>query len=226
MARLAEKETRKTAEESKKMMLASEEVKKDLEARIDMVEARASSAEAKEKLSQEALARMKTEVEQRITAVKDELIDLAMYRFWESTQNADISFMEDEAEGLLAKWKGQLEEEREVQSVTASGAVDGSDDIDDEASSRGLKLPKTHAMYAAEIEASLAEINEAVASEAAKDETRENPSEAANQSEAVKDTPIVEDAPPPQAERLYLYFPSLYQFSLTLYVPLWQRQSL
>lgn len=46
-----------------------------------MAEARASSAEAKEKLSQEVLAWMEIEVEQKITAGKDKLIDLAMYRF-------------------------------------------------------------------------------------------------------------------------------------------------
>ena len=46
-----------------------------------MAEARVSSAEAEKKLAQEALTRMKIAVEQKITADKDELIDLAMYRF-------------------------------------------------------------------------------------------------------------------------------------------------
>lgn len=107
--------------------------------------------------------------------------------------------MVDEAEGPLAKWKARLEEEREDQSVTSSGAIDEFDDIGDEASSWSLKLPKTQAMYATEIKASLAEMNEATVTEAARDETWEIPSEAANQSEAFKETRVVEDAPPPQA---------------------------
>ena len=112
MARLAE-------EEAKKMQLASKEAKKHLEAKVDMAKARAFSAEAEKKLAQEALAKMEIGVEQKIIVGKDELIDLAMYRFWEYNQNADISFMEDEAEGLLARWKIQLEEEKEYLSVTA-----------------------------------------------------------------------------------------------------------
>ena len=39
-----------------------------------------------------------------------------------------ISFMEDEAEGLLARWKIRLEEEKELLSVTASVAITELDD--------------------------------------------------------------------------------------------------
>lgn len=116
--------------------------------------------------------------------------------------------MEDETEGFLVKWKARLEEEREVQSVTTSTDIDGPNDIDDEASSRGLKLPKTHATYAVKIRASLVEINEVVASEAAKDETREDPSE------AVKDAPAIEDAPYSSSLKIFIlilhYFNSIH----------------
>ena len=74
-----------------------------------MVEARVANVEAEAKLAKDTLAKMEAEVEQKITAGKDELIDLAMYSFWVANQNADISFLEDEAEGLLAKWKTHLE---------------------------------------------------------------------------------------------------------------------
>ena len=56
-------------------------MKKDLEAWVDMVETRASNTEAREKLAQEALAKVEDEVEQKITAGKDDLIDPAMYSF-------------------------------------------------------------------------------------------------------------------------------------------------
>ena len=80
------------------------------------------------------------------------MIDLAMYCFWEYNQNVVISFMEDEAEGLLARWKIRLEEEKELLSVTASGAVAELDDIASEVSSQSLKLPRSKASIAAEIE--------------------------------------------------------------------------
>ena len=95
---------------------------------------------------------METEVEKKINADKDELIDLAMYRFWEYNQNVDISFMEDEAEGLLARWKIRLEEEKELLSVTASGVVAELDDAIVEVSSQSLKMSRSEASIAAEIE--------------------------------------------------------------------------
>lgn len=90
-------------------------------------------------------------MEQKITAGKDELIDMAMYRFWEYNQNADISFMEDKAEGLLAKWKVRLEEEKELLSITASEAIAEVDNANGEVSSRSLKLPRSEASIAVEI---------------------------------------------------------------------------
>ena len=76
----------------------------------------------------------------RTNAKKDDPIDLAMYSFWAVNQNVDIAFMEDEAEALLAKWKARWEEEKELRSITASGAIAGHDDIGGEVSSQSLKL--------------------------------------------------------------------------------------
>lgn len=117
-------------------MSVSKKAKKNLEARVDVVEAQA-------KLAKDTLAKTEAEVEQRITAGKDELINLAMYRFWEANQNADISFMEDEAEGLLAKWKVHPEEEKELCSITVSKAITELDDVDGEVISQSLKLQRS-----------------------------------------------------------------------------------
>ena len=68
-----------------------------------MAEAKVAHVEAVKKLAQEALAKVKAEMEDKINAGKDELIDLAMYRVWGHNQNMDISFVEGEAEGLLKK---------------------------------------------------------------------------------------------------------------------------
>ena len=84
------------------------------------MDARVAHAEAEKTHAQQALAKMETETEQRITAGRDELIDLAMYYFWEYNQGANIFFLKGEAEGLLKKWKARLEEEKETQSITAS----------------------------------------------------------------------------------------------------------
>ena len=120
------------------MLLVSEEVKKDLEARVDIAEAQA-------KLAKDTLAKTQAEVEQKITAGKDELIDLVMYSFRVANQNADISFLEDEAEGLLAKWKARLKEERELQSVTTSEAVADHNDIGGEVTSQAAEQTETSA---------------------------------------------------------------------------------
>ena len=165
--KLSLEEAQKLGEESKKTLLASEEVKKDLEARVDMAEARASNAEAKEKLAQEALAKVEAEVEQKITAGKDDLFDLAMYSFLMVNQNAEVSFLEDEAEGLLAKWKARLEEEKELLSLTASGSIVEDDDVGGEVTSHVAQQTETSAEMIMD----------------------QMPAE---------DTPVVEDAPPPQ----------------------------
>ena len=44
--------------------------------------------------------------------------------------------MEDEAEGLLAKWKVHLEEEKELRSITVSKAIAEHDDAEGEVCSR------------------------------------------------------------------------------------------
>ena len=71
---------------------------------------------------------MQAEVEEKIKAEKNNIIDLAMYSIWSANQNVDISFMEDEAEALLSKWRARWEEERELQSITASGAIASNED--------------------------------------------------------------------------------------------------
>lgn len=137
-------EARKNADEANKVFLASEKAKKNLEAQVDVVEAQA-------KLAKDALAKTEAEVEQKIIAWKDELIDVAMYSFWVANQNADISFLENEAEGLLAKWKVLLEEEKELLSITDSEAIAELDDVDGEVSSQSLKIPRSEAPIAAKI---------------------------------------------------------------------------
>ena len=96
---------------------------------------------------------VEAETKEKINAGRDELVDLAMYRVWEYNQGIDISFMQGEAEGLLKKWKARLEEEKELRSITASEAISEDDEAGDEASSLGLKLPRTPSMLAAEIRA-------------------------------------------------------------------------
>ena len=51
-------------EEPKKKLLALEDAKKELEAKVDMAEARVSSTEGEKKLAQEALAKVAAKVEQ------------------------------------------------------------------------------------------------------------------------------------------------------------------
>lgn len=109
-------EARKNADEANKALLASEEAEKNLEAHVDFAKAQA-------KLAKDAFAKTEAEVEQRINAGKDDLIDLAMYIFWVANQNADISFMEDEVEALLAKLKVRLKEEKEFRSITVSEGI-------------------------------------------------------------------------------------------------------
>ena len=143
---------KKALKEAKRKLLASEDAKKELEGKVDITETRVSSTEAEKKLAQEALAKVEAEVEEKINVGKDELIDLAMYRFWEHNQNADISFMESEAEGLLARWKIRLEEEKKLLSVIASGAVAEADDVAGEVTSQNPMLSRSEASIAVEIE--------------------------------------------------------------------------
>ena len=51
-------ERKKFSEETRKALLVSEELKKNLEGRVDMAEARVASAEARAKLAENALAKM------------------------------------------------------------------------------------------------------------------------------------------------------------------------
>ena len=44
-------------------------------------------------------------------------------------------------EAFFSKWKARWEEEKELRSVTACGAIAGHDDIGSEVSSKGQKLP-------------------------------------------------------------------------------------
>lgn len=97
------KKVAKSNEELKNTLEAAKKIKTNLEANVDMAEAKVSHAEAEKKLAQEALAKVEAEVDDKINAGKDELIDLAMYRIWEHNQNIDISFMEGEVEGMLKK---------------------------------------------------------------------------------------------------------------------------
>ena len=72
----AEGDAKRAAEEAK-------EVKTNLEARVDMAEAKTVHAEAEMKRAQDALAKLEAEIEDKINAGKDELVDLSMYRVWE-----------------------------------------------------------------------------------------------------------------------------------------------
>ena len=118
-----------------------------------MAEARVKQLETQNKLALDNLAKVEAETKEMINAGRDDLIDLAMYRVWEHNQGIDISFMRGEAEGLLKKWQARLEEEKELRSITASEAISEDDEAGEEASSLGLKLPRTSAMLAAEIRA-------------------------------------------------------------------------
>ena len=110
---------------------AAKKAEKDLEAKVEELE-------AKNKLVLDNLAKVEAETSEKIAAGKDYLVDLAMYRVWEHNQDINISFLGDEAEGLLKKWKARLEEELELCSISASEAI-SEDDNDHEVISSALK---------------------------------------------------------------------------------------
>lgn len=130
----------------------------NLEAMVDMAEAKAVHAEAEMKRAQDALTGLEVEIKDKINAGKDELVDLYMYRVWEHNQDIDISFMEGEEEGLLKTWKARLEEEKELRSMTTGGVVTEADYIG-EVSSK--ELSKSQAALDAEFEALLTDTPEA-----------------------------------------------------------------
>ena len=51
----------------------------NLEAMVDMAEAKAVHVEAKTKKAQDALAKLEAEIKDKVNAGKDELVDLSMY---------------------------------------------------------------------------------------------------------------------------------------------------
>ena len=101
---------------------------------------------------------------------KDEIITLAMYSFWAANQNADLSFLEGEAEGCLAKWKVMLTEEGELMFVTASGAVNETEG-GVEVSSEGLKVPLYEEAMSSKLAALIEDVREELAGEAAQKAT-------------------------------------------------------
>ena len=118
-------------EAAKAELDAAHKAGKDLEAKVEELE-------AKNKLVLDNLAKVEAETSEKIAAGKDYLVDLAMYRVWEHNQDINISFLGDEAEGLLKKWKARLEEELELCSISASEAI-SEDDNDHEVISSALK---------------------------------------------------------------------------------------
>lgn len=118
---------------------AAKTVEKDLGAKVDLSEARIKELEAQNKLVLYNLAKVEVETTDKINAGRDDLVDLAMYRVWEHNQNIDISFMQGENEGLLNKWKARLDEEKELRSITTSGAISEDDENDHDVISSVLK---------------------------------------------------------------------------------------
>ena len=72
---------------------------------------------------EDELAKERVEMKKKITAEENEIIYAAMYRIWSVNQDADISFMGDEQENILAKWKAHFEEEELLASITISEAT-------------------------------------------------------------------------------------------------------
>ena len=62
-------------------------------------------------MAKDELAKERARMKEKMTAEENEIIDAAIYRIWSVNQDADISFMGDEQENILAKWKARFEEE-------------------------------------------------------------------------------------------------------------------
>lgn len=149
---------RDSVEKLKQSLEAARLAKKDLGAKVDLAEARVNQLETQNKLALDNLAKVDAETKEKINSGRDDLIDLAMYRVWEYNQGIDISFIRGEVEGLLKKWKAQMEEEKELRSIAASEALSEDDEAGDEASFLGLKLPKTPAMLIAKIRSAMDQV--------------------------------------------------------------------
>ena len=96
-----------------------------------------------------------------VVAIKDKDIDDAWYRMWSTNPKVlDLEFLGEANETILARWNIRLEQE-ELETTMAEGAVEDDEDQGEVVSSPSLKIPRTSAMLAAEIDALDRELDEA-----------------------------------------------------------------
>ena len=88
----------KSLEMAKAAEVEFKKAKRDLEARVD-------SLEAKVKMFEDLLAREQADKAKKIDDAKEEAIDTAWYRLWSTNPGVlDLAFLEDDLEPTLARW--------------------------------------------------------------------------------------------------------------------------
>ena len=80
-------EDKQTSEEAQNALLTSEESRKNLEARVDCLQARL-------KMTEELWAKERVDLKKTIEAAEDKFTNTTMYRIWSMNPDLDHSFLE------------------------------------------------------------------------------------------------------------------------------------
>ena len=101
------------------------------------------------------MAKEQVELKQESEDAEDRPIDMAWYRLWSTNPDLDLSFLEEELEPTLAKWKVRLEEEELLTFSEAAARDVSKGNQDGEVSSKATS--KNGASLVAEIDALMEE---------------------------------------------------------------------
>ena len=80
---------------------------------------------AKIKFAEDRLAEEQASFKTRLADGEDALVDTAMFRVWTYNPNIDLSFLQNEAEATMARWKACLEDELLSLTEMAAGEEPG-----------------------------------------------------------------------------------------------------
>lgn len=77
------------------------------------------------KFTEDRLAEEQSSFKMSLTDGEDPLVDTTMYRVWTYNPNIDLSFLRNEAEATVARWKARSEEDLLSLSKMAAGEEPG-----------------------------------------------------------------------------------------------------